>query len=210
MKVSKSGAGLPFTFRTVRSYSLSVLTTWTLKSIPIALASSATSFAAWIVEGRLRADVEVEGELLVALGPGAVAVLLPAGVVEDLLRLLGVERVVLRRHLVERLVEGRQDPVTRERGVPGGDLVDALAVDRVGDRLANGAVLDRGVELRVRAVLLRAKVERQLGVGRRGGLQGLDVRLVAEPLEVGGGDLGHQVDLAELQRPLDRVLVAVA
>ena len=49
MKVSKSGAGLPSTFRTVRSVSLSVLTTWTLNSTPISFASSATSFAAWML-----------------------------------------------------------------------------------------------------------------------------------------------------------------
>ena len=51
MKVSKSGAGLPSTFLHRELVSLSVLTTWTLNSTPISSACSATSFAAWMLNG---------------------------------------------------------------------------------------------------------------------------------------------------------------
>ena len=46
MNVSKSGAILPLTFCVVSSVSLSTLTTWTLKSTPIAFAISLTRRAA--------------------------------------------------------------------------------------------------------------------------------------------------------------------
>ena len=64
-----------------------------------------------------------------------------------------------------------------ERGARASDLVDPVAVDRVGDRLAHRRVLDRRVELRVRAEVLRAEVERQLRVGRRRARERLDVRV---------------------------------
>jgi hypothetical protein len=51
MKVSKSGAILPFTLRVVISVSLSTLTILTLKSTPIGFVISRTSRAAWMLFG---------------------------------------------------------------------------------------------------------------------------------------------------------------
>ena len=109
---------------------------------------------------RLRAHEQVERQGLVPLCARLVAIVLPARVVQDLLRLLDVGRVIgLFGRLIERLVELRQDPVRDVRGPQGRYLVDPLAVDRVRERLAHRHVLHGRVELGVGAVLLGAEVE---------------------------------------------------
>ena len=167
MKVSKSGAGLPSTFWIVSSVSLSVLTIWTLNLTPISCRLLGDQPRGLDRVLRLRARVEAELERHPVLLADPLVVQHPARVVEDLVRLLRVVRVVLLRDLEEGLVELGQDPVAGERGPAAGDRVDPLAVDRVGDRLADLDLLDRRVELGVGAEVRRAEVERELGVGGR-------------------------------------------
>jgi hypothetical protein len=206
MKVSKSGAILPSTSRVLNLGELVHAHDLDLEVDPDRLRHLAHEPSRLDVLRRLGAHEQVEGQLVAALGPNATLAGLPAGRVEHLGGLGDVERIVLGRLRVERLVVLGQQPVALEGGAARGDLVDAPAVDRVGDRLAHGAVLHGRVELRIRAVLLAAEVEGELREGRRRRADGLDVLGLAEPCEGRVLGLGDDVDLAERERSLDRVV----